>query len=108
MIAEFGHFALIIALAMALLQSVVPMVGSFKGYSAWMRLASSLSYGQLLFVAIVGIGRVGRLTVRGFWIFQNRDKAFALNMLWSFEAGEFAEGGVDVDQLSEGCGLAFS
>ena len=52
MIAEFGHFALIIALAMALLQSVVPMVGSFKGYSAWMRLASSLSYGQLLFVAI--------------------------------------------------------
>ena len=52
MIAEIGHFALIIALAMALLQSVVPMVGSFKGYSAWMRLASSLSYGQLLFVAI--------------------------------------------------------
>jgi cytochrome c-type biogenesis protein CcmF len=51
-IAELGHFALIIALAMAVLQSVVPMVGSFRDYSNWMRLGSSLSIGQLLFVAI--------------------------------------------------------
>ena len=52
MIAELGHFALIIALGMALLQSIVPMIGSFKGYSAWMRLGGSLSIGQLLFVSI--------------------------------------------------------
>ena len=52
MIAELGHFALIIALAMALLQSLVPMIGSFKGYTSWMRLGSSLSMGQLAFVAI--------------------------------------------------------
>ena len=52
MIAELGHFALIIALAMALLQSVIPMIGSFKGYSSCMRLGSSLSFGQLFFVAI--------------------------------------------------------
>ena len=52
MIAELGHFALIIALAMALLLSLVPMIGSFRGYSSWMRLASSLSLGQLLFVAV--------------------------------------------------------
>jgi cytochrome c-type biogenesis protein CcmF len=51
-IAELGHFALIIALAMALLQSLVPMIGSFKGYTSWMRLGSSLSMGQLAFVAI--------------------------------------------------------
>jgi cytochrome c-type biogenesis protein CcmF len=47
-----GHFALIIALSMALLQSIVPMIGSFKGYTSWMRLGSSLSVGQLSFVAI--------------------------------------------------------
>ncbi len=52
MIAELGHFALIIALSMALLQSIVPMIGSFKGYTSWMRLGSSLSVGQLSFVAI--------------------------------------------------------
>jgi cytochrome c-type biogenesis protein CcmF len=51
-IAELGHFALIIALSMALLQSIVPMIGSFKGYTSWMRLGSSLSVGQLSFVAI--------------------------------------------------------
>ena len=52
MIAELGHFALIIALTMALLQSVVPMFGSFRGYNSWMQLGSSLSFGQLFFVAI--------------------------------------------------------
>jgi cytochrome c-type biogenesis protein CcmF len=51
-IAELGHFALIIALTMALLQSVVPMFGSFRGYNSWMQLGSSLSFGQLFFVAI--------------------------------------------------------
>ena len=52
MIAELGHFALIISLAMALLQSVVPMIGSFKGFNSWMRLGGSLSFGQLFFVVI--------------------------------------------------------
>jgi cytochrome c-type biogenesis protein CcmF len=51
-IAELGHFALIIALGLALMQSLVPMVGSFKGYTRWMRLGHSLSYGQFLFIAI--------------------------------------------------------
>ena len=52
MIAELGHFALIIALGFALFQSLVPMIGSFKGYANWMRLGHSLSYGQFLFIAI--------------------------------------------------------
>lgn len=52
MIAELGHFALIIALGLALMQSMVPMIGSFKGYTTWMRLGHSLSYGQFLFIAI--------------------------------------------------------
>ena len=52
MIAELGHFALIIALGLALMQTLVPMVGSFKGYTRWMRLGHSLSYGQFLFIAI--------------------------------------------------------
>lgn len=52
MIAELGHFALIIALGLALMQSLVPMVGSFKGYTTWMRLGHSLSYGQFIFIAI--------------------------------------------------------
>ncbi|MCS5587596.1 MAG: heme lyase CcmF/NrfE family subunit [Porticoccaceae bacterium] len=52
MIAEFGHAALIIALCLALVQAVVPMLGSFVGQRSWMRLGYSLAVGQFLFVAV--------------------------------------------------------
>jgi len=51
-IAELGHAALIIALCLAAIQTVAPMLGSFMGYSNWMRLGYSLPLGQLLFVAV--------------------------------------------------------
>ena len=35
MIAELGHFSLIIALLMALVQGVLPLAGSHTGRSAW-------------------------------------------------------------------------
>ena len=37
MIVELGHFALILALLVALLQAVVPMVGAARGWADWMR-----------------------------------------------------------------------
>ena len=52
MIPELGHIALIIALCMSLLQTMVPMLGSFTGQRSWMGLGSSLSLGQCLFMAI--------------------------------------------------------
>ena len=52
MIVELGHFALILALAMALAQSVLPLWGAARGDSAWMSLARPSARGQFLFVAI--------------------------------------------------------
>jgi cytochrome c-type biogenesis protein CcmF len=52
MIPELGHFALILALAMALAQSVLPLVGAQTGNAAWMSLARPSARGQFLFVAI--------------------------------------------------------
>ncbi len=40
MIAELGHFALILAFAVALVQMSVPLVGAARGWSDWMRVAS--------------------------------------------------------------------
>ena len=40
MIAELGHFALVLALLTSLVQTVVPLVGAQKGWADWMRLAS--------------------------------------------------------------------
>jgi cytochrome c-type biogenesis protein CcmF len=49
---ELGHVALILGLAMALAQSVLPLVGAQTGNVAWMSLARPSARGQFLFLAI--------------------------------------------------------
>ncbi|MDF0516966.1 heme lyase CcmF/NrfE family subunit [Bradyrhizobium yuanmingense] len=50
MIAESGHYALVLALALALIQSVVPLIGARLGDAALMNVARSSALAQLLFV----------------------------------------------------------
>jgi cytochrome c-type biogenesis protein CcmF len=52
MIPELGHFALILALAMALAQSVLPLIGASTGNRNWMALARPSARGQFLFVVL--------------------------------------------------------
>ena len=52
MIAEAGHYALVLALALALIQSTVPMAGARWRDAALMNVARSTALAQLLFVAI--------------------------------------------------------
>ncbi len=52
MIPEFGHFALVIALGLALLLTVVPLWGSFRNDRWAMSLAPALAIGLLVFVSI--------------------------------------------------------
>ena len=49
---EIGHFALALALAMALVQSVLPIWGASRGNVLWMQSARWSSLGQVIFVAI--------------------------------------------------------
>ncbi len=49
MIAESGHYALVLALALALIQSVVPMLGAHWRDAALMNVARSTALGQLMF-----------------------------------------------------------
>lgn len=51
MITELGHFALILALAVALIQMVVPLVGAQKGWSGWMGVADPAATTQFILVA---------------------------------------------------------
>ena len=55
MIAEFGHYALILALALALLQATVPLWGSLRADARCMAMARSLAYGQCLFISMAFI-----------------------------------------------------
>ncbi|PWR03145.1 heme lyase NrfEFG subunit NrfE [Meridianimarinicoccus roseus] len=51
MIAELGHFALLLAACVALVQAVVPMVGAHKGWAGWMAMAAPAATAQLLLTA---------------------------------------------------------
>jgi len=52
MIPEIGHFALILALSLAVCQSVLPLVGAHRDNTALMSVARSTSFGQFFFVAV--------------------------------------------------------
>jgi cytochrome c-type biogenesis protein CcmF len=50
MLIELGHFALILALAVAMVQAVVPMVGAQRGWSGWMAAAAPAATLQVLLI----------------------------------------------------------
>ncbi len=52
MIPELGQIALLIALALSVIQAVFPLVGAQRGVTSWMRLALPAARLQLLFVAV--------------------------------------------------------
>jgi cytochrome c-type biogenesis protein CcmF len=55
MIPELGHFALIVALVLALTQAILPLVGAQKGNLTLMAVARPAAQGQFLFVVIAYI-----------------------------------------------------
>jgi len=50
MIVELGHFTLILAAVVALVQAVVPMVGAQRGWAGWMALARPAAVLQFLLI----------------------------------------------------------
>ena len=49
MIAEIGHFAVLLAFAIAILQSVIPLIGAQKNWAGWMQLGDSAAVSQFVF-----------------------------------------------------------
>ena len=52
MITEIGHFALVLALVVAAISAVIPMIGAAKGWSRWMALAVPAASAQFLLVCV--------------------------------------------------------
>ena len=52
MIPEIGHFALIVALMLALVQGILPIYGAARGNAVLMGAARPVAVGQFVFVAI--------------------------------------------------------
>jgi cytochrome c-type biogenesis protein CcmF len=71
MITELGHFALILALMVAVFQMIVPLVGAHRGNAAWMAVAEPAATTQFLLTAF----SFAALT----WAFVTSD--FSLNLV---------------------------
>ncbi len=69
MIPEIGHFALILALSLAIAQGVLPLVGAQRNDAAMMSIARTAATGQFVFVVIA----YAALT----WAFLNNDFSVA-------------------------------
>lgn len=52
MIPEIGHFALILALCMALFQATFPLIGASSGNRAWIHAARPIAQGQFIFMVV--------------------------------------------------------
>ncbi|UWQ60165.1 heme lyase CcmF/NrfE family subunit [Leisingera caerulea] len=51
MITELGHFALILAFMIAIVQAVIPLIGAHKRWPGWMAVAEPAAQAQFLFTA---------------------------------------------------------
>ncbi|NOU44961.1 MAG: heme lyase CcmF/NrfE family subunit [Methyloglobulus sp.] len=52
MIPEIGHFALIMALCMAVILAIVPMAGATRSISGWVAVARPAAFAQFLFMSV--------------------------------------------------------
>ncbi len=52
MIIELGHFAILLAFAVSLVQMTVPMIGASKNWASWMQLAGTTAILQFVLTAI--------------------------------------------------------
>ncbi len=81
MIPELGHFALILALCLALVQSILPLVGAWRRVPAWMAVARPAAAGQFVFLAIAFGALVQSFVVNDFsvlYVASNSNSALPL------------------------------
>ncbi len=52
MIPELGHFALILALCLAIVQATLPLIGTLNRTPSWVALARPVTWGQFFFLSL--------------------------------------------------------
>ncbi|CAH2600201.1 holocytochrome c synthetase membrane subunit CcmF [Rhodovastum atsumiense] len=94
MIVETGHFALILALLVALVQSVVPLIGAARRDPAWMAAGRSAAVTQFLLVAMALAALMHAYVVSDFSVlnvFQNSHSAkpllYKISGVWGNHEG---------------------
>ncbi len=94
MIPEFGHFALVLALAVAFVQTVFPLVGAVRGYPTWIALARPLARAQFALLLLAFAVLAHCFAVHDFsvaYVAQNSNSAlpfqYRLSAVWGAHEG---------------------
>lgn len=96
MIAEIGHFSLILALALTVCLAVVPALGVYQRRLAWMQLGNSLSMGIFVFVFIAFCCLANAFLANDFsvqYVARNSNTAlpvvYKISAIWGAHEGSF-------------------
>lgn len=94
MIPEFGHFALILALVLAAIQAVFPMIGASIHKTSWMLLARPMAIGQFVFTIFAFFALMTCFITNDFsvaYVAQNSNTSlplfYKITALWSAHEG---------------------
>jgi cytochrome c-type biogenesis protein CcmF len=67
-IPELGHYALVLALFLAIVQSVLPLAGASRGVSAWMDVAGPAAIGQFTLILLAFLALMQAYVVSDFTV----------------------------------------
>ena len=81
MIAELGHFALALALVLALLQASLPLIGARRGNLAWMAVGGSTALAQFALVALAFVALVHAYVTSDFSLINVADNSHSAKPL---------------------------
>ncbi len=94
MIPELGQFALIVALLLAIAQTIMPLVGAARNNTAWMAVARPAAYGQFAFLLISFVMLVAAFVAQDFsvaYVAQNSNSLlpvhYRISAVWGAHEG---------------------
>ncbi len=112
MLPELGHFALILALCVALVQGIVPLVGASRGIAPWVALARPAALAQFLFLALALGALVQAFIANDFsvlYVAQNSNTAlplpYRISATWGGHEGSLLLWGVMLGGWTAAVGL---
>ena len=86
MINELAHFALILAFAVAIAQTIIPLIGAHKGWRGWMAMAQPAATSQFILVgfAFAVVFEVSADIQKAVWVKAGRVGGFCKVGVWKF------------------------
>ncbi|MGC0222257.1 heme lyase CcmF/NrfE family subunit [Pseudooceanicola nitratireducens] len=87
MIPEIGHFSLALALALAVVQGILPILGASRGNAIWIQSARPLALGQVVFIGLAFVALMRSFVVSDFTVLNVVENSHSLKPMLFKVAG---------------------